>query len=163
MPIAGGSSQPGGVDAEFLGDHTQGLFYLSFEQEDPAQLAAMGLGPLTFGAPGSTVPLWNIEYDGSFSGGLRLTFGYDPSLLAGVDINRLHIYHWHNGAWEDLGGNFDLAGGTVTVDTDSLSPFALGVSAVPEPDGWALMVGGLGVLVWRSKRRLAKTTSALLT
>lgn len=145
IPIGGGSSNPGGVDAEFLGEHSAGQFYWSFELEDPDGLGA-DLLPLSFGVPGSRLPLWEIEYEGSFSGGLQLTFAFDPDLLAGIDAERLHIYHLKDGSWQDLGGFLDLAAGTIRITTDSLSPFALGLAPVPEPGSWALMLGGLALL-----------------
>lgn len=155
--IGGGSGQPGGVDYLFNGTHGAGQFFLHFEREDAEGLAALvnagEFGPLSFSLPGDRLPLWELEYDGSFSGLLTLTFGFDPTLLPpGVDASQLRIYHWSNGAWVDLGGRFDLATGTITVSTDSLSPFALGVAAVPEPGTLLLMLGGVLVLGRRLRR-----------
>lgn len=155
--IGGGSGSSGGVDYVFEGEHDAGQFFLSFEREDADSLAELidagEIGPLSFGTPGGSLPLWEIEYDGSFAGQLTLTFGFDPTLLPdGLDASRLRIYHWTDGAWADLGGRFDLGNGTITVTTDSLSPFALGVAAVPEPATVLLMLGGLVLLGGRVRR-----------
>lgn len=156
--IGGGATSSGGVDYHFTGEHDGGSFFLAFEREDAASvadlIAAGEIGAPSFGTPGGALPLWEIEYDGSFSGTLRLTFGFDPTLLpVGIDAARLRIYHWTGAAWADLGGSFDLARGQITVDTDSLSPFALGLAPVPEPATWALLASGLLVLARRRPRR----------
>jgi hypothetical protein len=158
--IGGGAGNSGGVDYLFEGSHGPGQFTIGFEREDASSLAALiaagQIGTLTFGQPGTRLPLWEIEYSASFQGQLTLTFGFDPTLLpTGLDLSRLHIYHWTHGAWSDLGGSFQIIGGmgSVTVATDSLSPFALGVTAVPEPATWALWLGGLLVAGQRLRRR----------
>lgn len=153
--VGGGSSQAGGIDFEFSGSVDTGKFFFSFEREDAqgvAELIAAGqFGTLSFGLPGDRLPLWELEYDASFSGQLTLHFGVSGLLPAGVDPSRLHVYHWKDGSWVDLGGVYDATLGTLTVTTDSLSPFAVGLP-VPEPASAALLLVGLGVLVTRAAR-----------
>lgn len=152
----GGSSQPGGVDFEFNGSVDAGKFFFSFEREDAqgvsALIAAGQIGTLSFQLPGDHLPLWELEYDASFSGLLTLHFGLTGLVPAGIDPSRLHVYHWKDGSWVDLGGVYDAARNTLTVTTDSLSPFAVGLP-VPEPASAALLLLGLGVLVARARRR----------
>jgi hypothetical protein len=163
--IGGGSTNSGGVDYEFQGTHDAGQFFISFAREDAQgvadMIAAGDIGPLTFALPGDRLPLWEIEYDGSFAGLLKLTFGFDPSLLpGGLPLDSLHIFHWTQGRWIDLGGGYTVsidgqgvAHGTISVLTDSLSPFALGVVAVPEPASVALLVAGLLIVLRRARTR----------
>lgn len=157
--IGGTDGMPGSVSYMFLGSHSSGQFFLEFENEDAADVAqkiALGeFGALTFGVPGARLPLFDLDYDGSFAGGLRLTFFIDPSTLpSGTDVASLHLFHWHGGAWQDLGGGFDPATGGITVVIDSLSPFAVG--AVPEPTTLALMVGGAAGIWMRRRRRAGR-------
>lgn len=146
--IGGGAGSAGGVDYFFHGDHDAGQFYISFEREDADSLADLiatgSIGQPSFGVPGAALPLWELEYDGSFSGQLTLTFGFDPTWLpAGVDLGRLHVYHWEGGQWLDLGGLVDASGHMISVSTSSLSPFALGLAPVPEPATVLLWLAGL--------------------
>lgn len=154
--VGGGSGQPGGIDFEFSGSVDAGKFFFSFEREDAqsvAELIAAGqFGALSFGLPGDRLPLWELEYDASFSGQLTLHFGLSGLVPDGVDPSRLHVYHWKDGRWVDLGGVYDATLGTLTVTTDSLSPFAVGLP-VPEPASAALLLVGLGVLVARARRQ----------
>lgn len=155
----GGSTQVGGVDYMFEDTHSGGQFFVSFSAEDlkgiQEQIAAGEFGKPTFDVPGGTLQVFEIEFEGSFSGLVTLTVGYDASLLpAEFDPSRLHVYHWKNGSWIDLGGVVDVVNHTITFATDSFSPFALGVAAdVPEPSALALLAAGMGALVWRRKRQ----------
>lgn len=154
--IGGGATAPGGVDYNFGGTHDSGTFFIDYALEDSAGIAqfvnAGEFGGLTFGTIDGLTPLWDLDYSGSFNGPLQFTFGLDPKLLSSaVDTDRLRIYHWTNGAWEDLGGSFNASNNTFTASTDHLSPFALGV--VPEPHTYALMLAGLALLGFVGKRK----------
>jgi hypothetical protein len=155
----GGSSQVGGVDYMFEDTHSSGKFFVSYSAEDlkgiQEQVAAGEFGAPTFDVPGGTLQVFEIEFEGSFSGLVTLTVGYDTSLLPPeLDPARLHVYHWKNGSWIDLGGVVDVVNHTITFATDSFSPFAIGVApGVPEPGALAMLAAGMGALVWRRKRQ----------
>ncbi|MBI1397813.1 MAG: PEP-CTERM sorting domain-containing protein [Betaproteobacteria bacterium] len=151
----GGSQVPGGVDYTFEHIDGPGTFYAEYEVEDHdgiQQLVALGeIGPITFQIPGSALQLFNIEYEGSFSGMVTLTFGYDPTLLpAEFDPLNLRIYHWNGTTWDNLGGAVDPFNHTITASTDSFSPFAVG--AVPEPETWAMFALGAGLVLLRLRK-----------
>lgn len=157
--IGGGSIAPGGIDYNFSGTHDAGTFFIDYALEDAAGIAtfvnAGEFGELTFGTIDGLTPLWDLDYSGSFSGPLELRFGLDPKLLSStVDTDQLRIYHWVNGAWEDLGGSFDASTNTFIASTDHLSPLALGV--VPEPHTYALMLAGLALLGYASRRTVLR-------
>jgi len=153
----GGSSVPGGLDYSFETiDSSGGTFFSSFSilrsSEIQEMIAENEFGPLTFVAPGGRLQLFEVEFEGSFSGQVRLTFGYDPSVLPdGFNEEGLRVYHWEDGEWQDLGGTVDPLNHTITVYTDRLSPFAI-AAAVPEPESYALMLAGLGFVYWRLRR-----------
>ena len=70
--------------------------------------------------------VWNLDYTGTHTGLIHLTFHYNPDLLPpGFDQTKLTIRHFTNGAWEELVGNVDTVKHTIKVSTASLSPFAL--------------------------------------
>ncbi|MHC4562475.1 MAG: PEP-CTERM sorting domain-containing protein [Planctomycetota bacterium] len=104
-----------------------------------------------FDIPGDP-QLWEIQFSGDFDGQVALTFRYfHETLPAGTDADLLGIYHQlDSGEWELLPIIArDPAAYTITVLTDSFSPFALG--EIPEPATLALLgIGSLGLL--RRKR-----------
>jgi hypothetical protein len=80
-----------------------------------------------------------------------LTFSYDPDLLpAGVAPAELLILHYVDGGWETLAPiALDAGAHTLTVQTDSLSPFVLG--AVPEPATLGLLAVGAVAMIHRRR------------
>jgi len=94
---------------------------------------------------------WDITFDGTFEGTATLTFAYDDTTLG--DILEEQLIVWHRtgpDSWEGLTKvSQDLDANTITVLTDSFSPFALG--AVPEPATMSLLA--LGGLVLLRRRR----------
>ncbi len=92
---------------------------------------------------------WDLKFDGSFTGPANLTFFYDESNLPpGFSESVFIIYH-HNGAdWEMLPSVVDSDANSITVSTDSFSPFLLGV---PEPSTPGLLL--LSLLAGMSLRR----------
>jgi hypothetical protein len=96
---------------------------------------------------GGLVQTWDLSFSGTFSGPASLTFHYDPStLLPDTDPSQLEIQHFTNGQWVALIGTVNSTAETITVSTNSLSPFVL--AEVPEPSTLTLVVvGGLALLV----------------
>ena len=95
---------------------------------------------------------WDLSFNGTFTGSATLTFHYDPSTLApGLDPSTLQIEHFTSGQWVALSGIVDPVADTITVSTNSFSPFVL--AAVPEPSALAfLSLAGASVL--RRKRAI---------
>lgn len=136
----GGSSHVGGLDFEFDDIDQEGTFFGHYsEADDDEMLERENEGEFAlpaFETPNGTVrQLWELDYSGAHTGLIHLTFHYNPALLpAGYDEKNLTIYHFHNGAWEQMVGVVDPVNHTITVSTSSLSPFMLGVptaNAVP--------------------------------
>jgi hypothetical protein len=150
----GGSTQAGGVDYEFEGTHTDGQFFISYHPEDEAGLQALintgEIGIPPFETTNGPTQLFDVDFQGEFQGLLKLTFGYDVALLGGVEETLLRVFHWRDGRsiWEDLGGTVDTNNHTITVYTDSLSPFAVAsVAAVPVPGAiWLFSSGLIGLI-----------------
>ncbi|WP_446808941.1 PEP-CTERM sorting domain-containing protein [Methylomonas sp. 2BW1-5-20] len=133
----GGATEIGGLDYEFQGSHSDGQFFISYHQEDASSIQTLvnegEIGAPTFPILGGKLQLFNVDFEGEFQGLLKLTFGYDYNLLSDIDESLLRVFHWKDskGTWENLGGIVDPTHHTITVYTDSLSPFA--VTAVPLP------------------------------
>ncbi len=129
----GGSSHVGGVDFEFDDITNEGTFFGDYAEADEAEMFERenegDFALPSFDKPsGSITQLWHLEYNGSHTGAIHLTFAYNPSLLpAGFDETTLAIYHYNGTLWEKLPGTVNTVAKTLTVSTTSLSPFALGV------------------------------------
>ena len=131
----GGSTHAGGVDFEFDNVTAEGTLFGEYSEADAAELSEREndgeFAAPTFQTPdgGTRTQLWNLNYNGAFSGQLHLTFAYNPALLpAGFDEKTLTIFHYHGGTWEKLAGTVDVVNHKITVSTTHLSPFALGFS-----------------------------------
>ena len=148
----------GAVSPTFLGNPGSGDFSFDFGVHDASGVAMLvsqgAFGQPSFLPPDAIMQLFNVEYSGTLEGPLQLSFNYDPSLLPeGFDEANLRVFHWTGTEWENLGGVVDAANNTITVTTNSLSPFA--VAAVPEPETYALMLAGLGLVGFAARRRSA--------
>jgi hypothetical protein len=137
----GGSSHAGGVDFEFEDIDQEGTFFGEYsEADDDEMLEREDEGEFTlpaFETPnGTRRQRWNLKYNGSHTGSIKLKFAYNPALLpAGYDENQLCIYHFNNGVWEKLTGKVNPATNTIEAVTPGLSPFMLGVNDVTvKPD-----------------------------
>jgi hypothetical protein len=107
-------------------------------------------------APGAFTFLgayYDVSFTGSFTGTLTITFPYDARIPDGRAAG-IKVGHWKNGAWVQLPTTVDTVNHTVTVQTSSLSPFALvepsatNVLAVIQPERAAYYPGyGQSVVV----------------
>ncbi len=157
--LAGGAGVEGGVTATFGTVTTNGILTSEFLPtplgDDASVLAGLGATSPIFGIPTDPAHIWNIEFTGAFTGDLTLTFGYDDAGLTNVDEAGLLIWHYDNG-WSPLPViSRDPFANTITVVTNSLSPFMLGSGQlVPEPATGALVaVLIVGLTIARVRRQ----------
>jgi hypothetical protein len=150
--LLGGSGTAGGLDISLDVSAGEGLLSASFQQATLADITS-GFGvALPFALPSGVTSLWEITGGDQFQGTAELTFAYDPALLpVGFDEAQLAMAHLKNGSWELLTGIVDAGANTITVETDSFSPFSL--VSVPEPATSALVATGLFALATGRKRR----------
>ncbi len=159
--VLGGSASSGGVQVTF--DSTSGgLFDAQYHLVDQADLQdTLNSGNLGYTSVNFTIPSattyqgWSIEYSGEFSGLATLVFTYrDKDLVEGTDEASLQIFHFnHAGQWVAMDGVVDTENNTITIQTDSFSPFSLGEGApigIPTP---ASGVAGAAMLVGLLLRR----------
>jgi hypothetical protein len=149
-------AQIGSVVPNFLAGSGNGelsTIYSVLDSSGIAALVSQGIfSAPNFLIPGTVTQLFDVNYSGTFDGAIELSFNYDPTLLPdGFDEANLRVFHWTGTEWESLGGVVDSANNTITVTTSSLSPFA--VAAVPEPETYALMLAGLGLVGFAARRR----------
>jgi hypothetical protein len=162
VSVLGGTSQPGGITATFGAAATPGTFsaeQIPLEGLSTAGVSAESLNHAfalslnSFGGAQGVQQVWNVEYSGQLNGPVTLTFDYDPSTLpAGTDQTKLGIWHFISSLdqWQ-FGGTVDTVNHTITVTTNSFSPFVLGV---PEPSSLVLAAFGfIGLAAWCSRRR----------
>jgi hypothetical protein len=153
--VNGGATETGGIDLTFDEVVTGGtLTAQAIDNTGGLTLEALeALADVTNFqlAGGDTPQLWDISFDGEFTGVATLVFNYDPNL---VGSGALSIIHFNEtlGAWENLGGIVDTVAHTITVETSSFSPFGL-VEAVPEPSTLVLAALAAGALACVACRR----------
>jgi hypothetical protein len=131
----GGSSVPGGLDYEFEDVSSDGSCFGEFATADAAEIAIRvdegEFEPFTFLRPGEPAQIWKVQFSGTYSGNVKLNFGYDFTLLPpDFDESTLALYEFVNGAWQKLPGTVDPLTHTIAVSTSGLSTFALGVEAL---------------------------------
>lgn len=130
----GGSSVPGGLDYEFEDVFEDGSCFGEYSQADEVEIevriAEGEFDPFDFLLPGGPVQLWEVEFSGTFSGYVFLTFGYDPTILPpDLDQTTLCLYQFTDNAWQKLESAVDPVAHTITVTVSALSEFVLGVDA----------------------------------
>ena len=139
----------GDIDFEFSSIDGEGV--LSVEPLNLNDMTPEETAAINFVAPTNPITLWNIDFDGTFTGPVSLTFNYDESSLL-IPEEQLRIFHRNIlGEWEMLPViEHDMDANKLTVQTDSFSPFAMG--SIPEPTTMSLLaLGGLAMLRRRKR------------
>lgn len=131
----GGSNVAGGIDYEFENVETEGTCFSDFSRADQDEVAARvaqgDFPPFTFQPPSQPAQLWKVDFSGSHTGSINLSFGYDATLLPpGLDANGLSIYQSTGGAWVKLASAVNTTTHSIMVNTAGLGTFALGVDAI---------------------------------
>ncbi len=84
---------------------------------------------VNFAIPGQNLQVWDIDFDGIFTGLATLTFEYDEDLLGGANENDLQIYHWNGSLWEVLSRlALDTDNNTITVKPRVSHPLQPGLN-----------------------------------
>jgi hypothetical protein len=142
----GGAQAVGGIDAA-INATTAGVFSSSYFAVSPNDLPddkAFAPGTFSLGIPGTALQYWDLTYTGAFDTPATLTFGFDPRLVP--NPSNVGIWHYnHSNTWEYLGGT--LFGNSITIETDSFSPFALALAPNSSP-GSAETPEPTSVLAW---------------
>jgi len=135
IPGQGGAADdPGGITATFDEVTTAGNLSGDFSEVAASEIASVldavetGASNINFNLATDPVQLWEIDFNGEFVNLVELTFGYDDSaLLLGQIEDSLQVHHFVDGQWEVAQKtDQDLTANTITILTDSLSPFMLG-------------------------------------
>jgi len=138
--------------------------FTSIEESD-VNLDDYVFNGFNFILPGDSLQLWDIGYSGSllFGESVELIFGFDPMGLTTEEILALDIYHYENDKWVALGGIIDHINNTITVNTSSFSPFALGTSVgVSEPTTFVIFaLGMIGIASRRFKKNIKNLSTYL--
>lgn len=163
--LLGGASTAGGLDVVLGPSAGEGVLAAAYQTMTLAEIEG-AYAILPFALPGGVgaANVWTIDGGELFQGTATLTFGYDPSWLpVGFDETTLSISHFNDqGQWELLSSLVDEEENTISVESDSFSPFAL--VSVPEPGVpllaliGSLALGGLSTCrsTGPSRRRLPR-------
>jgi probable HAF family extracellular repeat protein len=137
----GGATVMGGLDAVFDNVMVGGALSRTLTTRTADELAVM-YAPVP-GVPSGSLQVWDIGFDGSYTGTATITLSYDPATLDAS--GGLAAYHWTGAQWEGLPCTVDLSAHTASFQTASFSPFAL--VPVPEPATLCLLaLGGLALI-----------------
>ena len=116
------------------------------------------------------VSLYDISSCATYSGPITITIPYNPSSIAGP-AGGLGLFHWKNGAWQNVTVSVDTVNHTITGQVTSLSPFGIGYSfsSGSGDSGYstganenmialiAFLAISAGVFILRKNRRAGKT------
>lgn len=130
----GGAAFYGGVDVEISEVTAPGTLFSQYSQADQQEIStriAEGqFQAFTFPTLGATTHLWQLQFSGTYSGTVKLTFCYDPALLPqDFDPLLLCIRQYDGQSWQNRGGVVNPSLHTIEVTVTSLSVFALGTSS----------------------------------
>jgi hypothetical protein len=158
----GGAGTVGGITTDFdqVGA-AGGVFSEAYQTTTEADLLTVRpellTGAFDLKLAGDAIQLWDLDFTGTHSGQTQLVFHYDPTLLSpDVAESDLRIAHFINGEWVLQNGTVDTTDDTITINTDSFSPFALSANPVEVPEPTSVALAGLGVaacLFLRRRRR----------
>jgi len=157
--VSGGTGAVGGVQSVFSGLVTPGILTSTFEEPTtPSALQqALGAGAaaqINFVlAGGSTPQLWDMSFNGQFSGDAMVTVHFDPSLLGSLPLSDLYVEHYENGSWVIPPNQvIDPIHDTITFNTGGFSPYVL--ATVPVGGSLALLSAAsfVAFAAWRRKR-----------
>lgn len=159
VAVNGGLGAPGGCEILFEQVDAAGTLDAHYGQGPAINFAITflpepdALDDVADLLPAGDMQYWSLDLDGQISGTIDLTFQYDPGLLEeGVSPGDLVVLHHTPDGWETLSPiAYDTVNHTLTVQTDSLSPFVLGV--VPEPTTMSLLAFGGMALLYRRKSK----------
>jgi chitodextrinase len=93
----------------------------------------------------------------TFTGLATVVVPYNSNDLAGATESSVRLFHWSNGAWQDITISVNTVNHTVTGQTNSFSDFGVGaplgsgsgsgpVSNTPASSEWSLVTVALGAL-----------------
>jgi hypothetical protein len=109
---------------------------------------ALSTSDTSIGAP----QIWTVQFTGNLEGGTAtLTFDFDPSTIpVGTPLADLGIWHFNEslGQWQFLTGPINVYNGydTITITTNSFSPFELGREPVGTPEPATIVLAAAGML-----------------
>ena len=142
--VGGGTSVVGGVQSTLPDVTTPGTFTTTYTVATSlsqliSDIGSAAAGTINFAfANSSAVQLWQLHFDGTFTGEATVTVHFDPTLLGGIPLSELYIEHYDNGTWVPIYGTVDPIADTITFQTESFSPFVL--AEVPEPSTLVLAI-----------------------
>ena len=89
---------------------------------------------------------YDIRTTATYSGEVTVTIAYDPgSLPSGTDGNSLKMFHYENGAWNNVTFSVDIGNNTVTAKVSHLSPFGNGYPSSPSTGANIYMIAFLAI------------------
>lgn len=129
----GGAAFPGGVDFEFSQVTQNGTCFSQSARADQdeisTRIAEGQFQAFSFPTLSGITQLWQMQFSGTSSGPIDLTFAYDPALLPqGFDPQLLCVRQFDGQAWQNLGGVVDTNHHTIRVRAFSLTVFVIGTS-----------------------------------